>query len=951
VKQIDLDRAFPPTPDCIHSAIELGFRKGQKHMKTRNRIIAMSSIAAVLAIMLAAAALTMGIDRSPRPDVLAQPPVTDVPKVKEEPMVWYTEKGNDYHFDEHCSGMEGAKHRPLSEAQEMGKNACPVCGPSEYNGQTGRETIEYIYYSEEGQYFHKSQTCAGETYPLKTEALNSFFAVADASVNKAPCPVCLPYGITMIGNGAYVNLHKAPGETNPAPEADSELLSGDSMVYAATSGKYYHIDQHCSGMEDALYLPMTEALEQGKGACPVCIPETSPLRDFSRNPLFVGEPESNAEDTLFWCTEKGNYYHTDQHCCGMEGAICATLSYALALDKTPCPVCITGSEDAPARNAENTSVYATYGKPLYYHKAAICNGQQNKRALTIADAEKEQLRPCPDCYAVNIAAENTETAEPVFYCTPNGKYYHYEPDCSGMAGAKAHTAEQAIINSGKNACPVCFNTEERKALYMLPAPRHDTDEVYCSAENSYYHIDPNCFSVTNVSIMDLLSARDSAKTACPVCLKEQADISALETCWSTKHGRYFHSDEHCSGMQNAVSGLVEEARSAGKMRCPVCMKTTPENYDLFTAAFGQEIENFYSGYIYDHSIETGSFLSEWYISNGKETIKLCEIRPEGSAFFGEELPGLPELCLTGLAADPKQAHEFMKAAPTSIGSMYAAASAELEKQTTAAGGSVTAEEVQQLQEVVVYFDANRRVRACEMQFGFYDHVKLAWKVNADGRIELTESDFVRPGSDWNHLSGETMEEAADEVIVTATPSPVEFKTLSSPMLPDTLYQAAFGNLEKALDLGYGFFSKDSSHLDFSFVPKEENRYTLFGGGQIVLTLNWQENANASPLKYTMNVRLDGTREGSKRFMESVSAQPMASLYPQAVQLAREYLASIHQKEAENFDPYADLLMMGFDEAKMLYALQIDFRNDEESFGIEFIPANDSRSAWKTRIIS
>lgn len=29
-----------------------------------------------------------------------------------------------------------------------------------------------------------------------------------------------------------------------------------------------------------------------------------------------------------------------------------------------------------------------------------------------------------------------------------------------------------------------------------------------------------------------------------------------------------------------------------------------------------------------------------------------------------------------------------------------------------------------------------------MQFGFGDHVKLKWQVNANGEIELTEGDFV-----------------------------------------------------------------------------------------------------------------------------------------------------------------------------------------------------------------
>lgn len=609
MKQLDFDRAFPQTPDCIHAAIEMGFRKGKKQMKLQHKIISLGSIAAAIAIMIAVAAFAAGgLGTPPKPDVLAQPKITDIPKPTEEPMVWCiedpmvwcTEKGNYYHSDEHCSGMEGAVYGTLSYALALDKGPCPVCTPTEYDGQSGKEPIEFIYYSEDSQYFHKDQTCTGETYPLKTESLNTYFAVTDAAVNKAPCPVCLPYGITMIGDGAYVNLHKIPEPTT-----------------------------------------------------------------------------------------------------------------------------------APAPEEEKVTVYAVYGQARYYHKSQVCNKQQNNRSLTLANAEKEQLIPCPDCYGMT-AAESTDV---VFYCTPSGKYYHLEPDCSGMLNAKACTPEQVFINSGYTACPSCIDTDEEKALLMLPIPQDDTDEVFIAPSNDYYHRDHGCFYMSMVIKADLKSAKDMGHTPCPMCLSDQVDLSTFETCWATKNGKYYHSDEHCSGMQNAVSGLVEEAQSKGKMRCPVCMKITPENYDLFTTAFGQEIEDLYHGYIYEYT----NYGFEWNISNGTEIFRLCDVHPQGTAFFGEELPGLPELHLHGLTADPEQVHAFMEAAPAPIGSMYAEAPAEMEKALR--HSKLTAEELQ-LQEVVVYFDANRQVSACEMQFGFGDHVKLKWQVNANGEIELTEGDFV-----------------------------------------------------------------------------------------------------------------------------------------------------------------------------------------------------------------
>ena len=1085
MKQLDFDRAFPQTPDCIHAAIELGFRKGKKQMKMRNKIISLGSIAAAIAIMIAVAAFAAGgLGTPPKPDVLAQPEIKDIPKATEEPMVWCTKKGNYYHSDKHCCGMEGAVYGTLSYALALDKGPCPVCitagapvfmptaapipestklplnsddqdffeeNPLDYLtekgiyhhydsdccGITGAKPYIYedakafnrlscpvcdvaheiVYYTDNGNYYHIYEDCSGMQNARVHQASNA------AWDNKTPCPVCvIPY-VYEIEMGERERTEEEMKRFYPFEGVDLRL---DETVYTELSEKYFHIAEGCSDSPTIETTRLELAVGRSQLPCPVCVLNEEENYNLFKNTFgkepyeickeqggfglfsnpemdsvswhlgsfgnesptlifydsypgynatrklqanlsqedslnFFGNIETEPMKTLYGLAieamqkqlkEAGNnassvWTHAI-HVYFDDAQLIKTCEFIFYFEESgSIHVCFDAMDNSDwdmtiTPNEGNTTVYAPYGLARYYHKTDVCNGQQNKRELTLADANMENLDPCPDCYGTAISEENAEVTDVVFYRTPNGKYYHLEPDCSGMMNAEACTPEKAIVNTGKHACPVCFNTEEKKALYMLPVPWGDADEVYVSADNDYYHIDPDCFNMIMVSKMDLKSAKGFEKTVCPVCMKEYSDFTSgeQEICWATRNGKYYHSDQYCSGMEHAVSGPVVEAQAMGKLRCPVCIELDLEDYDLFTTAFGQDISDLYYGYNYDHSVGR-----EWIISNGTESFRLCEVYPEGTAFFGEELPGIPELHLNGLSADPEQVHVFMKNAPAPIGSMYTAAPAEVEK--LAYKGNLTTEEVQ-LQEVKVYFDANRQVSSCEMQFGFYDHVKLAWKVGADGQIEMTQRELVRP--EWDESSKKTTEEMPDEVIVSGTPSPVEFKTLSSPTLPDTLYQSAFGNLEDALDLGYGFFSKDSSHLDFSFVPKEENRYVLFGGGQIVLTLDWQENSNTSAFKYIMNVQLDGTREGSKRFMETVTAQPLASLYPQAVRLAKEHLASTYKKSADNFDPYVDLLMMGFDETKQLCSLQIDFRNDENSFGIEYTPTGDSLSSWSSRII-
>lgn len=133
---LDFDRAFPSTPDCIHAAIDMGFRKGQQQMKKRNKIISMCSVAAAAMILIAVAAFAAGGITAPQPDLLAQPAVhsTEAPEI-EEYTVYCTTYGVYYHSDEHCSGMWNAEAHSVSDAQALGKQPCPICMVEEENAE------------------------------------------------------------------------------------------------------------------------------------------------------------------------------------------------------------------------------------------------------------------------------------------------------------------------------------------------------------------------------------------------------------------------------------------------------------------------------------------------------------------------------------------------------------------------------------------------------------------------------------------------------------------------------------------------------------------------------------------------------------------------------------------------------------------------------------------------
>lgn len=59
--------------------------------------------------------------------------------------------------------------------------------------------------------------------------------------------------------------------------------------------------------------------------------------------------------------------------------------------------------------------------------------------------------------------------------------------------------------------------------------------------------------------------------------------------WATKNGTYYHLEEHCSGMHNAVHWHISNAVQEGKKPCPVCAggKAAPAEWEE-----GEDISNF-----------------------------------------------------------------------------------------------------------------------------------------------------------------------------------------------------------------------------------------------------------------------------------------------------------------------------------------------------------------------
>jgi len=159
---------------------------------------------------------------------------------------------------------------------------------------------------------------------LTTLAVAAGFAVAFTGMGLAGSRLAVEkpdrIAVAPSGDSAVRDIRMRPSEA-PALSTTSLPAQDENAVYYATiNGKYFHADEHCSGMQAALPVMADAALLMGKQPCPVCCP-------------------SGIETQFCWATDQGRYYHYERECMGMHNATYCTVSLARARGQQPCPVC------------------------------------------------------------------------------------------------------------------------------------------------------------------------------------------------------------------------------------------------------------------------------------------------------------------------------------------------------------------------------------------------------------------------------------------------------------------------------------------------------------------------------------------------------------------------------------------------------------------------------------
>lgn len=376
-------------------------------------------------------------------------------------LVWMTVYGDYYHSMKDCSGMTGAVGVLEIEAKMLGRKPCQICaaeGEIFYDPEIAAtlvpSMIPVLLDGGAEEKYAAGPTCT--PWPDPTAAPTTTPELEErpmptpvATVEPTPMPTAAPTEWMPTEMPTEAPAEWMPTAMPTVAPVDSEEFvassvavvmneEGNASFWMTKNGVYYHVAEHCSGMEGAHVCTEEEAVKAGKILCMVCMPEEVSSEE-SRTGGFDGPSAIFVtEQRSVWMTDGGVYYHSDEHCSGMEGAYASDESAATENGKFPCPVCLADSY------AEEVQFVWMTQDGAYYHTDEHCSGMEDAYGCEVLEALANGKAPCPKC------AEQLSSV----WATENGMYYHLNPDCSGMTGAKEIPGRDAVMQ-GKTLCPSC----------------------------------------------------------------------------------------------------------------------------------------------------------------------------------------------------------------------------------------------------------------------------------------------------------------------------------------------------------------------------------------------------------------------------------------------------------------------------------------------------------------
>ena len=474
----DLDRAFPPTPECVEDAIYEGVRRARRRALMRRRLQRLAAAAAVVAVLVGAFSF---LHERVRPDAVSGPggqralsgPVAQSASpdpTDSLPSPAPTRSASPDPTSELPSPapMQSASPRPTPtptpEPTEASQTRAEVPADGDLSAVSGLpaiaegETADAPILTEEAFAAVSPEPTTLSEAPLPTMALPS------ADAGELPAAEAEQLALSL---GRYI-------ASDPDAEAEA-LLAADPLelgvCFSTDKGTWFHVESNCMNMTGAKQRTLREALAMGQDFCPACI-------------AFAGDDGDPA-----WSREADEYYHASALCAGVEDEAAEAetaltfVARARLQGKLPCPNCVTREQAAPA--VLTGQLYCTAGGE-WVHAAPNCNGMRDPMGCTLAHALEMGKSICPvcigtDCIYINGIVWEPETGQLLISADTCTSVSCVDP----ISGAYIDVSAMDAVSTGLNSWDEAMLSSAAAATGGMPL-RVDTCElnIACDAGDS-----------------------------------------------------------------------------------------------------------------------------------------------------------------------------------------------------------------------------------------------------------------------------------------------------------------------------------------------------------------------------------------------------------------------------------------------------------------------------------
>ncbi len=474
----DLDRALPPTPECVEDAIYEGVRRARRRALMRRRLQRLAAAAAVVAVLVGAFSF---LHERVRPDAVSGPggqralsgPVArsaspDPTDSLPSPAPTRSASPDPTSELPSPAPMQSASPRPTPtptpEPTEASQTRAEVPADGDLSAVSDLPAIA------EGEMADapiRTDATLATALPAPTESNEAFLptmALPSADAVELPAAEVEQLALSL---GSYIASDAY---------ADAETtLSIDPLEYGACfstdKGTWFHVESNCMNMTGAQLRTLREALAMGQAFCPACI-------SFAKD-----------DGNLAWSREEDVYYHASSFCAGVEDEAAEAetaltfVARARLQGKLPCPNCVTLEQTTPA--VLTGQLYCTSGGE-WVHAQPNCNGMRQPMGCTLAQALEMGKSICPDCIGtdciyINGIVWEPETGQLFISADTSTSVSRVDP----ISGAYIDVSAMDAVSTGLNSWDEAMLSSAAAAAGGMPL-RVDTCElnIACDAGDS-----------------------------------------------------------------------------------------------------------------------------------------------------------------------------------------------------------------------------------------------------------------------------------------------------------------------------------------------------------------------------------------------------------------------------------------------------------------------------------